>query len=462
MRIGMLTVPAALLSAAAAVWLGLPSASTRAEVVLDVEPARVATPGGPTLRGPAPVHGGAAPARRDGAEATRSRGLRTASPAGANATREDTLRLRVVDLRGRPIAGAEVDFWLDMDGRDQREPPGHGTREPFARTDAEGMTPVPFWVRQSAFGVYRVRGHGASKARLPKDRTDAIVTVRMARLAEVHGHVFDERGRPLPDAVITLFHADRAHALTTNADASGAWSIWTPPGSVRLELRSPEGALAATRVVLAEAARHRWDPQLEAARVIAGTVHVPDLTTDGALHVRLHHGGPSDAPLTWNLGARPQTSPMLHDGDPFRFIVPRKHAAYHLAVYRRDSIWPLRVLGPFRGAQEDLRIDVGSVHRETGTVTVRIPKEDDPYPVLLHLVGPSGAHDHAVLVSNAGPRTATFTDVPVGGGYVVERVMPGGRAASKAEAESRILARTGPLVVRAGAVTDAGTLGHDR
>lgn len=136
----------------------------------------------------------------------------------------------VVDVDGKPVAGAPVDtYWAVRDGK---LVPRAGTR-----TDADGRfkitvnciprrpTPLMAVDETVTFGAAVV---------LDNDRPEADLTLRFVPLVPVHGEITSKNlGAPIASSFVSITY-DKSILALVGVDCKGPFSLQLPPGDYRL------------------------------------------------------------------------------------------------------------------------------------------------------------------------------------------------------------------------------------
>jgi uncharacterized GH25 family protein len=143
-----------------------------------------------------------------------------------------TLRGRVIDNVGRPVADAKIGLSTSLNDQAMDEPWRYfDSREKLPMTDADGKFETPGILRNSRVAVY-INKAGYSGAWSDRVATDKPGDVELPPLrlpsatGEVSGRVVDEQGRPVPDAAVSVHDLG---PIVTNTDAQGRFRLQKVP-----------------------------------------------------------------------------------------------------------------------------------------------------------------------------------------------------------------------------------------
>jgi uncharacterized GH25 family protein len=143
-----------------------------------------------------------------------------------------TLRGRVVDDAGRPVADAKIGLSISLNDQATDEPwRFFNSQEKLPVTDVDGKFEIPEILRNSRVAVYINKSgySGVWSERLVTEKPDDIELPALRLLpatGELSGRVVDEQGRPVPDATVTVHDLGR---IVTNTNAQGRFRLQKVP-----------------------------------------------------------------------------------------------------------------------------------------------------------------------------------------------------------------------------------------
>ncbi len=282
--------------------------------------------------------------------------------------------LRVLDERGRPMAGAGVD-WGYVTTVDTHEPdldPARPLGEPMARTDARGHVAVPAWARKVNGGVYLVRPDGYLHAggRIPRGNPAEVLTLRMQRVVVLTGTVRGPAGRPWSGAKVVVTHGPSGLSFTATTHADGRWNTAMLAGPVGLEVRAWNTQLA-THEVHVRDEPFDWPRTVDGARFVCGVLHAPTAGPKARFDLQLLPTEGDDAAWT-GVRTRMRRAVGLRHGDPFRLQLPEGHATCRLQVARRNPASTVKTLDHVKAGTTDLRVRLGEDDLATGGVRLEV------------------------------------------------------------------------------------------
>ena len=143
-----------------------------------------------------------------------------------------TLRGRVIDDAGRPVADAKIGLSTSLNDQATDEPWRYfNSREKLPMTDVDGKFEIGGILRKSRVAVYinKAGYSGTWSERVATEKPDD-VELPALRLSpatgEVSGRVVDQQGRPVPDAAVSVHDIGR---IETNTDAQGRFRLQKVP-----------------------------------------------------------------------------------------------------------------------------------------------------------------------------------------------------------------------------------------
>jgi beta-lactamase regulating signal transducer with metallopeptidase domain/uncharacterized GH25 family protein len=143
-----------------------------------------------------------------------------------------TLRGRVVDEAGRPVADANIGLSTSLNDQATDEPWRYfNSLEKLPLTDLDGKFEFAGILRNSRVAVYinKAGYSGVWSDRVATEKPDD-VDLAVLRLSpatgELSGRVVDEQGRPVPDAAVSVHDLGRT---VTNTDAQGRFRLQKVP-----------------------------------------------------------------------------------------------------------------------------------------------------------------------------------------------------------------------------------------
>jgi hypothetical protein len=159
-----------------------------------------------------------------------------------------TLRGRVVDDAGRPVADAKIGLSISLNDQATDEPWSFfNSREKLPLTDVDGKFEIAGILRNSRVAVYinKPGYSGVWSERMATEKPDDI-DLPVLRLSpatgELSGRVVDEQGRPVPDAAVSVHDLG---PIVTNTDAQGRFRLQKVPNKeiwLRAQAESGEWA----------------------------------------------------------------------------------------------------------------------------------------------------------------------------------------------------------------------------
>lgn len=159
-----------------------------------------------------------------------------------------TLRGRVVDDSGQPVAEAKVGLSLSLNDQAKYEPWDYFTsREKLPLTDADGKFEIPGILRNSRVAVYiNKTGYGGVwSERVSTEKPENIEwpALRLSpAIGELSGRVVDDEGRPVPGAIVYVLDLGRAETTT---DAQGRFRLQKVPNrAIWLRVQAERGEWA--------------------------------------------------------------------------------------------------------------------------------------------------------------------------------------------------------------------------
>jgi beta-lactamase regulating signal transducer with metallopeptidase domain/uncharacterized GH25 family protein len=143
-----------------------------------------------------------------------------------------SVRGRVIDGDGRPVAGANVGLSILLNDQSAFEPWIYfNDRKPLSTTDADGRFSFAGVLRNSRAAVYvnKPSYAGVWSKRITTDKPEGVEwpELRLLRSTrELSGQVVDDKGQPVADAIINTTDISRT---VTTSDAQGRFRILNAP-----------------------------------------------------------------------------------------------------------------------------------------------------------------------------------------------------------------------------------------
>lgn len=337
--------------------------------------------------------------------------------------------LRVLDERGRPMAGAGVDwgFVTTVGAHEPDLDPARPFGEPMARTDARGHVAVPAWARKVNGGVYLVRPDGYLRAggRIPRGNPAEVLTVRMQRVVVLTGTVRGPAGRPWSGAKVVVTHGPSGLSFTATTRADGRWNTAMLAGPVGLEVRAWNTQLATHEVHLAKES-FDWPLTVDGARFICGVLHAPTAGPkarfDLELELEPRPAKPAGSEAGTAVGAvrvgrRTQDASGLRHGRWFRFRLPDGATGGRLVVHRRNPRVRIHTVETLAAGAVDVVVRLDAADLAEGAVRIEVSAPAGWSGVVQLQQG-----DHVVSereVRGGSAQIVRFTDLPVQAEYTV-------------------------------------------
>lgn len=157
-----------------------------------------------------------------------------------------SLKGRIVDSAGQPLAGAEVRIWEKLPAPDS---PGVANQQvkfdggEVLHTDADGRFTSPDVLVGEAFAFIVAEAHGFLAGRsgwieISETAAADAGAIVLKRLVTLNGQVIDRHNRPIADA--TVFDCDGHERVETKTDAAGEFRLpGVPEGGVFLFAEKP-------------------------------------------------------------------------------------------------------------------------------------------------------------------------------------------------------------------------------